>query len=579
MTDHNVSEDEFQEELKLSFWHRYIFSVDHKTIAKQYLFLGLTMAVVGGFLAYLMRSQLAWPGKPVFGWPVNEGYIDSPHYNALVTMHGTIMVFFVAMPILIGAFGNFLIPLMIGAPDMAFPRLNMMSFWTMFLATLVMIASFFVPGGAASAGWTGYVPLSADPIYTGVNWGLNFWILGLALEFVSVLMGGVNFLTTAITMRAPGMTLFRLPLMIWMQLSAAILFMLSVGPTIAAAVLLLLDRIVGTGFYDPGQGGDPLLWQHLFWFFGHPEVYVILLPAFGILLEILPVFSRKPIFAYHIIIYSTIIAGFLSFFVWAHHMFVSGMDPRLSLPFSITTILISVPFAIIIFAMIITLWRGSLHFSTAMLFTLGTLTTFILGGVTGIFNGSPAVDIYIHDTYFVVAHFHYTLFPSSIFATFAGIYFWFPKMFGRMMDETLGKIHFWMSFIFFNLTFLPMFALGMGGHMRRIADLSRYDFLKPLQPTHQFITVAAIVMGIGQIPFIVNFFRSLFAGELAEYNPWRANTLEWVTISPPPHGNFETIPTVYHGPYDYSLPEIEEDWLPQNQPIEESLLSTLKGKV
>lgn len=556
---------------QLSFWRKYIFSTDHKTIGKQYLFLSLFMAVIGGLMAYYIRWQLAYPetAVPGAGWipepTAVDGIIPPEFYNALVTMHGTIMVFFVAMPFLLGAFGNFLIPLMIGAKDMAFPRLNMMSFWTIFVASILMMASFFFEGGAAGAGWTGYAPLSADPIHTGINWGMNFWILGLALEFTSFLMGGINFLTTTITMRASGMTMFRLPLMVWMQITAAVLFMLSVGPLIAGAILLLLDRTIGTGFFIAERGGDPLLWQHLFWFFGHPEVYVILLPGLGALFEIITVFARKPIFGYRTIIYSTIVAGVLSFVVWAHHMFVSGMDPRLAMPFSITTILISVPFAIIIFAFMATLWGSSLRFPTPMLFALGTITTFIVGGVTGIFNGSAPVDIYIHDTYFVVAHFHFTLFPAVILGGFAALYFWFPKMFGRMMNEILGKIHFWWTVIFFNLVFIPMFVLGMGGHMRRIYDPLQYDFLKPMQPINQFVTIAAILLLIGQIPFAINFFWSLFAGKRAERNPWQANTLEWAAPTPPPHGNFETIPTIYHGPYDYSLPGNGKDWQPQHE--------------
>ena len=556
----------------VSFWRTYVFSTDHKTIAKQYLAIGLSWAIVGGLLAYLMRWQLAYPETPVpgFGWVPEPhmvtGIIPPEFYNMLVTMHGTIMVFFVAMPILLGAFGNFLIPLMIGAQDMAFPRLNMLSVWTFALSSLVLLISFFVPGGAAAAGWTGYPPLSAKAIYTGVDWGLNLWILALALEFASFLMGGINFLTTTINMRAPGLSMFRLPLLVWMQITAAVLFMLSVGPLIAGAVMLLLDRVAGTSFYLPEGGGDPLLWQHLFWFFGHPEVYVILLPGLGIILEILPVFSRKPIFGYRPFIYSTIAVGILSFIVWAHHQFLSGMDPRLAMPFSITTILISVPFALMVFAMIATLWRGSIRFPTPMLFTLGTLAVFLIGGLTGIFNGSAPVDIYIHDTYFVVSHFHYTLVAVTFFASFAGLYFWFPKMFGRMMNETLGKIHFWLTFLFFNAVFIPMFLLGAGGMMRRIANPMQYDFLQPLQPMNVFATVASILLLLGQIPFVINFFWSLFAGKVAERNPWQANTLEWTAPSPPPHGNFETVPVVYRGPYEYSHPSVPEDWLPQDRP-------------
>ncbi|MEE8325852.1 MAG: cbb3-type cytochrome c oxidase subunit I [candidate division NC10 bacterium] len=558
----------------LGFWRTYVFSTDHKTIAKQYLAIGLFWAIVGGLLAYLMRWQLAYPetAVPGFGWVPEphmvDGIIPPEFYNMLITMHGTVMVFFVAMPILLGAFGNFLIPLMIGAQDMAFPRLNMLSVWVLAFSSVVLLVSFFVPGGAAASGWTAYAPLSAKAVYTGVDWGQNLWIIALALEFASFLMGGVNFLTTAINMRAPGLSLFRLPLMVWMELTAAVLFLLSVGPLIAGAVMLLLDRLAGTSFFLPEGGGHPILWQHLFWFFGHPEVYVIMLPGMGAALEILPVFSRKPIFGYRPIVYSTIAAGILSFIVWAHHMFPSGLDPRLAMPFSFTTILISIPFAIIVFAMIATLWGGSIRFPTPMLYALGTLAVFIVGGLTGIFNGSAPANIYIPDTYFVVSHFHYTLFSAVFFGGFAGIYYWFPKMFGRMMNETLGKIHFWLTFIFFNAVFFPMFFLGAGGMMRRIYNPLQYEFLQSLQPLNVFITYAAIVLFLGQLPFVVNFFWSLWAGKKAEQNPWEANTLEWTTPSPPPHGNFEAIPVVYRGPYEYSLPEVSEDWLPQDRPVE-----------
>lgn len=546
-----------------SFLNRYIFSIDHKVIAKQYLTLALFWALMGGATAYLVRWQIAYPDTEAFGW----GYIAPNVYNALVTMHGTIMVFFVAMPLLLAVFGNFLIPLMIGARDMAFPRLNMMSFWFFFAASTVLISSFFVPGGPAAAGWTGYPPLSAKMEYTGVAYGTDLWLLALALEFASFLLGGVNFLTTAMNMRAPGMSLLRLPLIVWMQLTAAVIFMLSVGPLLAGAILLLMDRNLGTTFYAPDAGGDPLLWQHLFWFFGHPEVYVLLLPGMGIVLEVITVFARKPVFGYRTIVYATIVAGFLSFMVWAHHQYVSGMDPRLAMPFSITTIIISVPFALVVFSIIATLWGGSISFTTPMLFALGALGTFIIGGLTGIFNGSAAMDIYIHDTYFVVAHFHYTLISNVFFAAFAGIYFWFPKMFGRMMNEALGKIHFWLTFIFFNAIFGPMHLVGLGGMMRRIANPTQYDFLKPIEPLNVFITVAAILLILSQIIFVINFFSSLLAGKTATANPWQANTLEWSTSSPPPHENFATIPTVYRGPYEYSLPDFSEDWLPQNRDI------------
>ena len=544
------------------FWRSYVFSVDHKTIGKQYMSLSLFWALFGGATAYLIRWQLAWPETSVAGW----GFVEPQVYNALITMHGTIMIFFVAMPFLLGGFGNFVLPLMVGAEDMAFPRLNMLSFWTIFVASLLLLASFFVPGGPAAGGWTSYAPLSANPIYTGVNWGQNLWILAVAVEFASFLMGGVNFLTTTINLRAPGMTFWRLPMLVWMEITASALFLVSVGPLVAGSVMLFLDRTAGTGFFLPDRGGDPLLWEHLFWFFGHPEVYVVALPGFGIMLEILPVFSRKPLFGYRSIVYATIAAGVLSFVVWAHHMFVSGIDPRLATPFSITTILISVPFAVMLFAMIATLWRGSISLASPMLFALGGVSSFLIGGVTGIFLGAAAVDIYLHGTYFVVAHFHYTLFPTVFFGGFAGIYYWFPKMFGRMMNETLGKIHFVITFFSFNGVFIPLFVAGIAGNPRRIYEMSSYEFLKPIQPLHVLATISTIVLLVGQLPFVVNFLWSLFYGKKAERNPWHANTLEWTTDSPPPHGNFATTPVVFRGPYDYSVPEKTDDWIPQDRP-------------
>jgi cytochrome c oxidase subunit 1 len=527
------------------FWRTWVFSTDHKIIARQYLALGVAWAVAGGLLAGAMRWQLAWPDTAI---PL-VGEIGPDTYNMMVTMHGTIMVFFVAMPILLGAFGNFLIPLMIGARDMVFPRLNAMSVWTFAAASAVMLASFFVPGGAASAGWTGYPPLSARVEYTGVDWGLNLWILALALEFASFLMGGVNYLTTAMTLRAPGLALFRMPLVVWQQLVAAMLFLLSVGPLVAGAVMLLLDRTLGTAFYAPELGGDPLLWQHLFWFFGHPEVYVVLLPALGFVLEVLPVFSRKPVFGYRWIVWATVVAGGLSFIVWAHHMFISGMDPRLAMPFSVTTILISVPFAYIVFAMIATLWRGSISFELPMLWALGFLTMFIVGGLTGIFNGSAPADVYINNTYFVVAHFHYTLFSAVFFGGFAGVYFWFPKMFGRMLGPRLGHVHFWLTLICFNVTFFPQHHLGLAGMVRRVANPLQYDALVPLQGLNVVSTWGAIGLLVAQAVFVANVVASLLAGRRAPANPWQANTLEWAAPSPPPHLNWgRDEPVVHRGP-------------------------------
>jgi cytochrome c oxidase subunit 1 len=490
-------------------------------------------------------------------------------------MHGTIMIFWVAMPILLAAFGNFLIPLMIGAKDMAFPRLNMLSYWIFFLSTLVLLSSFFAPGGAAAGGWTSYPPLSGTAVYSGGQWGVTLWLLAVALEFVAFLMGGINFITTAINLRAPGMRLFDMPLMVWMQMSASIIFLFSVGPLIAGAVLLLLDRLVGTGFYAPAAGGDPILFQHLFWFFGHPEVYVILLPGFGAIAEVLPVFSRKSIFGYRMIVYATIITGILSFIVWAHHQFIAGIDPRLATPFSITTILISVPIAVMLFGFIATLYGGSIEFKTPMLWALGMIAVFLLGGVTGIHLGVAASDIYMHDTYFVVAHFHYALIPPVVFGLFAGVYYWYPKMTGRMLNEILGHLHFWPTLVFMNVIFLPLFKVGFMGHHRRIANPTFFEALRtPEVENLQWIaTVGTIGILLSQIPFLVNAAWSFFRGREAGANPWRANTLEWTTPSPPGHGNFAAAPVVYRGPYEYSVPGREDDWLPQTLAPEEAASS------
>jgi cytochrome c oxidase subunit 1 len=553
------------------FLRRYVFSTDHKVIAKQYLTTGIFMGIVGGLLSYVIRMQMAQPGQPIPGY----GLIGPQQYNSVVTMHGTIMIFWVAMPILLAAFGNFLIPLMIGAKDMAFPRLNMLSYWIFFLSTLVLLASFFAPGGAAAGGWTSYPPLSGTALYSGGQWGVTLWLLAVALEFVAFLMGGINFITTAINLRAPGMRLFDMPLMVWMQMSASIIFLFSVGPLIAGAVLLLLDRLAGTGFYAPAAGGDPILFQHLFWFFGHPEVYVILLPGFGAIAEVLPVFSRKSIFGYRMIVYATIITGILSFIVWAHHQFIAGIDPRLATPFSITTILISVPIAVMLFGFIATLYGGSIEFKTPMLWALGMIAVFLLGGVTGIHLGVAASDIYMHDTYFVVAHFHYALIPPVVFGLFAGVYYWYPKMTGRMLNEVLGHLHFWPTLVFMNVIFLPLFKVGFMGHHRRIANPTFFEALRtPEVENLQWIaTVGTIGILLSQIPFLVNAAWSFFRGREAGANPWRANTLEWTTPSPPGHGNFAAAPVVYRGPYEYSVPGREDDWLPQTLAPDEAASS------
>lgn len=548
-----------QTEHAVGFWKKYVFSTDHKVIGLQYMITGLFMAILGGFLAYAFRMQLAYPNEavPLFG------QVGPDVYNAMVTMHGTIMIFWVAQPILLSGFGNYLVPLQLGAEDMCFPRLNMLSYWTFLLSAVVLVASFFVPGGAMGGGWTGYPPLNARMDYTGVDWGGTLWILALALEFAAALMSGINVLSTTLNMRTKGMTLFRMPLFVWMQNAANLIFMFSVGPLIAGALMLLADRTLQTGFFIPAQGGDPLLWQHLFWFFGHPEVYVLLLPALGILCEVIPTFARKPIFGYRMIIYSVVAAGVLSFIVWAHHQFVSGINPQLAVAFSLTTIMISVPFAVIVFSFLATLWRASIEYKVAMLFALGMLAEFLIGGVTGIHLASTATDIYLHDTYFVVAHFHYTMFPITFFGMFAGIYYWFPKMFGRKMNEGLGWIHFLVTFVSFNVIFIPLFAFGLAGHQRRISDPSLWENLVPYQHLHVIATVATIVLLLGQIPFVFNFFWSMKKGQKAERNPWKSNTLEWDTPSPPGHGNFETAPVVYRWPYEYSAPDREEDYRPQ----------------
>ncbi len=557
---------------ELGFWRTYIFSTDHKMIGRQFLFLGLFMLVVGGLLAMLMRWQLGWPETPVPGlsWVPEpflfEGIVPPETYNSLFTMHATIMIFFAVMPIMIGCFGNFLIPLMIGARDMAFPVLNMLSFWVGAVAGVVMLAGFFVPGGHAAGGWTSYAPLTAKPIYTGVNWGQNLWCISLIILGISSLMGSINYITTVVNMRAPGMTWFRLPLVIWSLFITAVLLLLALPVFTSALAMLLFDRMAGTHFFLTEGGGEPLLWQHLFWFFGHPEVYVLVLPAMGVTSDVLSTFSRKPIFGYRAMALSMSAIAFLSWIVWGHHMFLSGMNPVLGTAFMTSTMVIAVPSAIKTFNWLGTLWGGSIRFTTPMLHALAFVSIFVIGGLSGIFMASTPVDIFIHDTYYIVAHFHYVV-AGIVFGLFAAVYYWFPKMFGRMMSEKLGKIHFFLTFVAFNCVFFPMHFLGVGGHMRRIWNPMQYEFLQPLQPINVFISVSAFILALSQIPFLINFFWSLFAGEKAEKNPWQANTLEWSAPSPPPHGNWgEKLPVVYHGPYEYSVPEVAEDYLPQNSP-------------
>lgn len=547
-----------------SFVSKYLLSTDHKIIAMQYLFTGMLMGLVGGLIAYVFRMQLAFPGISVPGF----GVVNESSYNTLITSHGSIMIFWFAMPVLIAAFGNYLIPLMIGCDDMAFPRINRLSYQVFLVSIIVLVASFLVQNGGFGGAWTAYPPLSAKAEYSLTPLGASLWLIAVALEFVAFLLGGINFITTLMNSRAKGMKMFDIPMVIWMIVIASILFMASVGPLVAGSVMLLFDQLLGTSFYDAAKGGDPLLWQHLFWFFGHPEVYVVLLPTMGMVVEVITTFSRKKLFGYKTFLYSVFFTGILSFVVWAHHQFVAGIDPRMANIFTITTLLISVPIAEICFLMMATLYGGSITLNTPMLFAIAFIAEFILGGVTGIYLGATGTDIFFHDTYFVVAHFHYTFVPIAVIGLFTGIYYWFPKMFGRMMCDKLGKIHFWGTIIPFNCIFIPMFFSGMYGEHRRIYNYQNFPDLATadLFTLRRIATVSLIVMLLFQIVFFVNFIRSMFKGKAAGANPWKANTLEWVAPSPPPHGNFAELPEVYRGPYEYAVPGREDDYWPQNQP-------------
>ncbi len=564
------------------FLRRYVFSTDHKVIGIQYLLVSMGMAVVGGLLAVLIRLQLAWPGEK---WPwlgklfpdgMAGGVMKPEFYLSLVTMHGTLMIFFVVSLALLGGFGNFLIPLQVGARDMAFPFLNMLSFWTLVPGCLIMLGSFLVEGGAAAAGWTAYPPLSAvRSAIPGSQWGQTLWIVAMALFIVSFTMGGLNYVTTILDLRTRGMSLMRMPVTLWTLFFASALGLVAFPPLTAAAVMLLLDRHFGTSFFLPSglffgnqvlpnEGGTPLLWQHLFWFLGHPEVYVLILPALGIVLEILPVFARKPVFGYRLTVYSLVAIAFLSMIVWGHHMYVSGMSPYLGEFFAIGTMAITIPSAVIGTNMIATLWGGSLRFTTPMLFALAALVFFGTGGFGGIFLGNAASDIYLHDSYFVVGHFHFMIGGVTLMAAFAGCYYWFPKMFGRMMSERLGKLHFWLTFPTFYAIFLLMHYMGLAGMPRRYYAFDRFEFLEALQAPQVWITLIAFVLSAAQLLFLINFLGSLLRGAVAGPNPWGATTLEWAAPSPPPHGNWgDQLPEVHRWPYDYSVPGAPTDFTPQ----------------
>ncbi len=560
---------------EMSFLKKYIFSTDHKIIAIQFLVMSLFFLILGGLLAVMIRWQIGFPGQVMPGggiFPdtmVAGGIILPEFYNAMVTMHGTFMIFFAIMPLLVGVFGNLLIPLQIGAGDMAFPRLNMLSFWLAVPAGLMMLASFFVEGGASGAGWTVYAPLSADGQYTGVYLGQQLWLLSIFILGFSSIAGAVNYITTIINMRAPGLTWFRLPLTTWSLFITAILVLLAIPILAGATIMLFADQTLGTTFFLPEHGGEPLLWQHLFWFFGHPEVYILILPAMGIVSEILANGARKPIFGYHAMVLAIIAIAFLGWIVWGHHMFMSGMNPLLGTTFMVTTMVIAVPSAIKVFNWLGTLWKGNIEFHAPLLYSVGFVSLFIIGGLSGIFMASTPVDIHIHDTYFIVAHIHYVLFGGSLFAIFAGVAFWYPKMFGRMMNPVVNKIHFVLTFVFYNLAFFPMHGLGLEGMMRRLYDPTQYAYLAELQHWNQFISISVFLLAAVQTLYFANFFLSMKWGRKAGENPWNANSLEWSTPSPPPHGNFQTMPVVYRGPYEYSVPGMKEDFLPQFVPPEE----------
>jgi cytochrome c oxidase subunit 1 len=578
---------------KETFITKYVFSQDHKMIAKQFLITGIIMAVIAMGLSILFRIQLAWPDKdfPILetflGKWAEGGRIRPDFYLALVTIHGTIMVFFVLTAGLSGTFSNLLIPLQLGARDMASPFLNMLSYWLFFTACVVMMSSFFIQTGPASAGWTVYPPLSALPTaISGSGLGMTLWLISMVLFVASQLMGGINYISTVLNMRTKGMDLWKMPLTIWSFFLTAVLGVLSFPVLVAGVVLLIFDRSFGTSFYLsdivmgtqilPNEGGSPILWQHLFWFLGHPEVYIVIMPAMGLSSEIIAVNARKPIFGYHAMIYSLIGITVLSFIVWGHHMFVTGMNPLLGGVFMITTLIIAVPSAVKTFNWLATLWRGNIRFTPAMLFAIGMVSFFISGGLTGIFVGNASLDINLHDTYFVVAHFHLVMGSAAIFGMLAGVYHYFPKMFGRLMSEKLGYLHFWITFICAYLVFFPLHFLGLDGVPRRYYAFTEFEFMQKWVTVNILVTWAAIIAGLTQVAFLFNFFYSIFKGKVSSQNPWQANTLEWTTPVERLHGNWPgEIPTVYRWPYDYSKPGAEEDFIPQTVPFSQTMRSNM----
>ena len=572
-----------------SFWRKYIFSTDHKVIGIQYGITALLFMFLGFSLMMVMRWQLAYPDTavPIVGGLVkwlstlngfaSDGNLPADLYNVFGAMHGTIMIFLGVVPLVVGAFGNYVVPLQIGAPDMAFPKLNMASYWVYFVGGVVMLVSFFLPGGAANSGWTSYPPLSDIATV-----GQTYWLIGMVFLITSSLLGSMNIIVTIVQLRAEGMTWMRLPFFVWSQLVTSFLLVLAFPPLEAAGIFQLMDRVFGTSFFLPSGlvvggealnvsgGGSPLLWQHLFWFLAHPEVYVLILPGMGVIAEVIANNTRKPIWGYKSLVYSSVFLGFMSFLVWAHHMFLTGMGQGMSNFFQTTTMIISVPSVIILTCFMLSLWGGSIRFTTPMLFALGWIPMFGIGGLTGLPLGLSTPDIHLHDTYYVIGHFHYVVAPGTIFAIFAGIYYWFPKMTGKMLNETLGKVHFYFSFIFMNGIFWPMLIQGLAGVSRRLADGgASYAHAQEVLHWNEIMSYSAWLLAVAQIPFIINLIRTMMAKRADEPdpNPWNSTTVEWTDTTSPPmgHGNFEKVPVVHRGPYEYSVPGESSDFTPQTQ--------------
>ncbi len=554
-----------------SWWTKYVFCQDAKVIAIQYSVTALAIGLVALVLSWLMRLQL--------GFPDTFSIIDATQYYQFITMHGMIMVIYLLTALFLGGFGNYLIPLMVGARDMVFPYVNMLSYWIYLLAVLVLVIGFFVPGGPTGAGWTLYPPqaiLSGTP---GREWGIIFMLGSLILFIIGFTMGGLNYVVTVLQGRARGMTLMRLPLTVWGIFTATVLALLAFPALFVAAVMMLLDRVLGTSFFMPtivemGErlgyaGGSPILFQHLFWFFGHPEVYIVALPAFGIVSDLIATHARKNIFGYRMMVWAIVAIGGLSFVVWAHHMYVSGMDPYFGFFFATTTLIIAVPTAIKVYNWVLTLWRGDIHLTVPMLFALGFIVTFLNGGLTGLFLGNVVVDVPLSDTMFVVAHFHMVMGIAPIMVIFGAIYHWYPKITGRMLDDTMGKLHFWVTFLGAYAIFFPIHYLGLMGVPRRYYELGQTAFIPESAHTlNEFVTVAALIVGVAQLVFLFNLIWSLRHGRPAGGNPWRATTLEWQTPETPPgHGNWgRELPVVYRWAYDYSVPGAPQDFIPQNEP-------------